>query len=302
MTTKASRVEIFTRDEFEAQALPVNKTTGEALWTYIGVQGGEHAYVVKMPKHNVGIEVRSSVRTDGKSAKTGEDSIRCWLVDTISGQPMGSKVSRWTTRLPGWGERTKEVIRQLWQMGTKITPCPTCVTAPKGTDTRLRCFKVKKEGPNKGRLFLRCPCDGCTFFEWINMDEDGEVVTPVKREPIKEPAQDKVPYTTSAHGEIQGDPCPDCGGVVKIWESRKDGKNKGKWFYSCNGKTSNNGEKGCGFFQWAEEVGESNQEPSEDSEPEVKTRKTETFAVEVPAGMQDKLEALLKTIGGRVCF
>jgi hypothetical protein len=287
-TATKSKVEIFTTKEFEEQALPVNKATGVPLWKYIGLQGGEHTYVVTLPKHNIGIEVRSSVHNDGKSAATGQDSIRCWLVDINDGKPMGSKVSRWTTRLPGWGERTKEVIRQLWQMGLKMVPCPSC-KAPAGTDTRLRCFKVKKEGPNKGRLFLRCPVDGCKHFEWLDVAEDGEVTT--KQEKPAEP-------TNSRHGEVQGDPCPDCGGVVKLWESRKDGKNKGKWFYSCNGKSSNNGEKGCGFFQWSEDT------ENPDAEPVVAPpkRETETFAVEIPAGMQAKLEELLKQINGRVCF
>lgn len=160
-----SQVEIFTREKFEEDALPRDKTTGERLWKHLGLRDGEHTYLVMLPKHNIGIEVRSSVHNDGKSAGTGEDSIRCWLVDVINGHPMGSKVSRWTTRLPGWGERTKEVLRQLWVMGQRMVPCPSC-EAP-GKDTRLRCFKVKKEGPNKGRLFLKCPMEKCQHFEWL---------------------------------------------------------------------------------------------------------------------------------------
>lgn len=172
-----SRVEIFTKQDFEEKALPYHKETNAPLWKYIGIRGGEHAYLVLLPENNIGIEVRSSVHESGKSAETGQDSIRCWLVDRFSGQPMGSKIGRWTTRLPGWGERTKEVIRQLWAMGTLLVPCPSCKASPT-VDTRLRCFKVKKEGPNKGRLFLRCSMDKCQHFEWVNMDEDGEVTAP----------------------------------------------------------------------------------------------------------------------------
>ena len=291
MATKTRpQVEIFTKEEFEQQALPVNKDTGEAMWQYIGLQGGEHAYLVRLPKYNVGIEIRSSVQSDGKSAASGKDSIRCWLVDVNTTQPMGSKVTRWTTRLPGWGERTKEVIRQLWAMGLKMVPCPTC--EPRGADTRLRCFKVKKEGPNKGRLFLRCPVDGCKHFEWMNVEEDGEVTTTTTTPVAKKPTEP----AGSRHGQAQSDPCPDCGGVVKVWESRKEGANKGRWFFTCNGKTGGNGEKGCGFFQWEET------DPSPDSEPEPPVVRTETFAVEIPKGMQHKLEEFLKTINGKVCF
>lgn len=283
MTKTKPQVEIFTKEEFERQALPTNKETGVALWKYLGLQGGEHAYLVALPKHNIGIEVRSSVQSDGKSAASGKDSIRCWLVDIDTTQPMGSKVTRWTTRLPGWGERTKEVIRQLWAMGQRMVPCPTC-KAP-DTDTRLRCYKVKKEGPNKGKLFLRCPVDGCKHFEWMNAEEDGEVTTVAK----------KPEATGSRHGEVQKEPCPDCKGVVKIWESRKEGANKGRWFFSCNGK-GGNGEKGCGFFQWDEA------EASPDSEPEPVVQRTETFAVEIPVGKQAELEAFLKSINGKICF
>jgi hypothetical protein len=282
MTTRTKpQVEIFTKDEFEAQALPVNKTNHVKMWSHIGLHGGEHAYLVVIPGHNVGIEIRSSVHANGKSAGTGQDSIRCWLVDAHTGQPMGSKVSRWTTRLPGWGERTKEVIRQLWTMGQKMVPCPTCKPTA-GTDTRLRCFKVKKEGANKGRLFLRCPVTDCKHFEWMDAEENGEVTTA------------KTNGEQTRHGEVQNDPCPDCQGVVKLWESRKDGNNKGRWFYSCSGPTGKNGEKGCGFFQW--------EDMNPDSEPAPAPKKNETFAVEVPEGTQKQLEEFLKTVGGRICF
>jgi hypothetical protein len=136
---------------------------------------GEHAYHITLPKNNVAIEVRSSVRENNQSAATGKDSIRCWLIDSVTGQPMGSKITRWTTRLPGWGDRTKEVIRQLWTMGSKIVPCPTCKCQDANVDSRLRCFKVKKDGPNKGRLFLRCNIEGCRHFEWLDEEEEAEV-------------------------------------------------------------------------------------------------------------------------------
>jgi hypothetical protein len=264
-------VDVFTKEEFEKQALPVNKDTGAPLWDYLGLRDGEHAYLVKMPKNNVGIEVRSSVKANGVSAATGKDSIRCWLVDQITKEPMGSKISRWTTRMPGWGERTKEVIRQLWAMGQKIIPCPSCKTTT--GDNRLRCFKVKKEGPNKGKLFLKCPNEHCKHFEWVDAEEDGEV---------------KAPTTTdNRHGMVMDEPCPDCKGVVKQWQSRKEGNNKGRYFFSCHGTAPEN--KGCGFFQWAE-----------DEAPAPPKKKTQTLSVEIPDDMVEELQKFLAAVGGKI--
>lgn len=168
-------VEIFTQAEFESKALPTSKTSGEKLWKYAGLQNGEHTYLVPVSGvENIAIEVRSSVHSNGVSAETGADSIRCWIVDTLSGKPWGSKVSRWTTRLPGWGERTLNVIRELYRMAQHITNCPKC---GKG---RLKVFKVKKEGPNKGKVFLSCPADENCEFNRQNFanrilgNEDGE--------------------------------------------------------------------------------------------------------------------------------
>ena len=69
-------VEIFTRQQFE-ESLPVNKTTGSALWISTGFQFGEYTY--KIPVNSTcSIEVRSSVHANNTSAPTGRDSIRAW--------------------------------------------------------------------------------------------------------------------------------------------------------------------------------------------------------------------------------
>ena len=165
-------VEIFTKEQFEKNALPKNKMTGKEMWQSLGIVDGEYAYLVPLPDKLNAIEVRSSVHTNGISAESGKDSIRCWIVDVQTGKPWGSKIGRWTTRLPGWDSRTLEVIRELWSMASKIVECPSCHSA------RLKVFIVKKEGPNKGRVFLKCPNDGCNkgnpYFEWLG-DEEKEV-------------------------------------------------------------------------------------------------------------------------------
>lgn len=166
--------ETFTKAEFEAKALPFHKKTGNQMWTPLGIKGGEEAYAVIIDD-DTRIEVRSSVDSSGVCASTGEDSIRAWLTKT-DGSPLGSKVSKYTTRVKGWEDRTKNVLRTLWSWRTTAGNCPTC-DAPK------QVFKVKKDGKNKGRVFANCPnkCGGdFNQFRWIT---EAKPAKPVKAAP-----------------------------------------------------------------------------------------------------------------------
>lgn len=144
-------VEIFTKKQFE-DALPKHKTSGQALWTEKGLDKGEYTYGMKI-KDGVHISIRSSVKVHGTSAETGKDSIRAHLCD-VEGKPLGSKVNAYTTRVKGWEERLTGILRELWGRGMndKLKPCPSCGKM-KGV------FQVKKDGKNKGRLFVACPGD-----------------------------------------------------------------------------------------------------------------------------------------------
>jgi hypothetical protein len=157
-------VEIFTREQFES-ALHSHCNTGEKLWQSCGLQDGEFAYNVRpFPALPYVIHVRSSVKANGKSANTGQDSIRAWITKD-DGKPFGSKISRYTTRLPGWQERMTVILRKLAGMIKQITPCNTC-----GHDRPT--FKVSKDGPNKGRLFSKCTNNSCAKqeFTWIDLE------------------------------------------------------------------------------------------------------------------------------------
>lgn len=151
--------EIFTKEEFETQGLPVNKKTGELLWEEKGLVAGEYAYTVRTDPQVV-VQIRSSVKANGVCANTGKDSIRAWLTDN-NDKPIAGKVSAFTTRRPGWGDRTKDVIRTLWTWRSKAGNCDCC-----GNPRSIR--KVKKEGPNKGRLFATCNTEECgNQFRWV---------------------------------------------------------------------------------------------------------------------------------------
>ncbi len=148
--------ELFTKEEFETRALPVHKQTQERLWKELGLIQGEYAYSIAIDPHT-NIHLRSSIDSSGICATTGENSIRAWLTDS-EGNNLGSKVSKWTTRQPGWDVRTKDVLRTLWGWRKKAGDCPMC-----GNPKKI--FKVKKDGPNKGRVFAKC--DEHEGFTWL---------------------------------------------------------------------------------------------------------------------------------------
>lgn len=148
-------IDRFTKQQFEA-ALPVRKETKEKLWYSRGLVAGEYEYGVRV-SDGVHILIRSSVRADGLAGDTGEDSIRCFLTDD-TGSAISNKLSAYVTRVPGWADRLKGQLRQLWAMGRQVAkPCEAC-------GKRRQVFVVKKAGPNKGRKFLRCECGS---FQWI---------------------------------------------------------------------------------------------------------------------------------------
>ena len=156
----------FTKDDFEA-ALPVEGSDrtpcGVKLWEPLGLIGGEYCYLVPVAKKPAfAIMIRSSVHADGQSADVGEDSIRCWITSTehALGTPWGSKISAYVTRVPGWEKRLTATLRQLYKMALSIEKCQC--------GEWMKVFKVKKRGPNHGRIFLKCmnQCrDGMKFVE-----------------------------------------------------------------------------------------------------------------------------------------
>lgn len=157
-------IDTFTRTEFE-EALPRHKTTGEPLCTHQGVQEGEHTYRMVTATPGVFVTIRSSIGFSGVSAGVGEDSIRAWLVNE-NGQPLGAKLQKYVTRVPGWQTRLTHVLRTLYGRSRVIKPCPCC-QKPTGL------YKTAN-GPNKGRFFLKCQPDD-KFLGFV------ELPTPTKK-------------------------------------------------------------------------------------------------------------------------
>lgn len=148
----------FNLDHF-ALALPTSKATGKALWLYKGLVEGEHTFSLPV-KAGVAITIRSTVDESGWCRGTGKDSIRAWLTDD-EGRPLGSKVQSYVTRINGWEGRMVKVLRELYKRGLNLNPCPVC-------GAMMGVYKVKKEGPNKGRLFVACKSKPCNQFHWVH--------------------------------------------------------------------------------------------------------------------------------------
>jgi hypothetical protein len=155
----------FDKYVFEA-ALPKDKTTGLPLWLSKGLVDGEYSYSMGAPQGLL-IQIRSSVRSNGLAAETGKDSIRVWLSDRL-GNPTGSKVQSYITRVPGWEERLTSILRVLWKRAAMLKTCPECKHL-------MDIFKVKKEGRNKGRLFTKCLKHD--HFKWL--EGEPEAILPV---------------------------------------------------------------------------------------------------------------------------
>jgi hypothetical protein len=148
--------EVFSKAQFE-DALPKDKTNGRALWRPMGLTMGEYCYLLPV-KTGVFITVRSSVGANGYCAETGADSIRAWLTD-VNGEALGVKVQKYVTRMAGWQGRMIIMLRKLWALAAQLKTCPKC------GETYFM-YRVKKDGPTKGRLFQKCrKCDD--GFEWM---------------------------------------------------------------------------------------------------------------------------------------
>jgi DNA helicase-2/ATP-dependent DNA helicase PcrA len=205
--------ERFSKLDFEDA---LDKILSDTTYDYscIGLRAHDYRYVVQISER-VFMQISSSVDAGGFAADTADDSIRVWLADHL-GMPLGNKTQKYVTRVAGWDERLGKVIADTLYMGAAIQYCNTCASVE-------RVFVVKKEGPNKGRVFTKCDC--ANSFTWL--DE------PKAEEQPKSPA------------------CPKCGGMMMIRNRKSDG-NK---FWGCRMFPACNGTRGYdGDFQEKVEV------------------------------------------------
>ena len=116
-------IDRFTQEQFEA-ALPAVPFTTQRV-------KGELVYYIPVyftrPDGNLPtnkrIVVRSSIDRTGRAADSGQDSIRHWVEYNMQNglpggiwKPLAKTGKAWTTRVPGWGTRLTEALRELWQI------------------------------------------------------------------------------------------------------------------------------------------------------------------------------------------
>lgn len=163
-------IEQFTCVEFEA-ALPVHKNTGQPLWKGLGLIDGEYCYLLPVTVH-AGLLIRSSIKREGVSAGSGEDSIRIRIVRIMDLATCGSKLQKYTTRLPGWQARLTKQLRAMWSMAKETGPCGI-LHAGVPCNGWVGIYKCRT-GANKNRLFRKCNARigigsnkrDC-FFAWV---------------------------------------------------------------------------------------------------------------------------------------
>jgi hypothetical protein len=126
-------VQVFSIEDF-IDALPVDKDR-VYRWQNIGLIDGEYCFVYQMPNPNVRLLIRSSIKSDGKSAETGKDSIRIIIqrkfTHTFNDKPVKQSSGVWygiskgfdayTQRTVGWEIRLKEKLKELAKKASRIT-------------------------------------------------------------------------------------------------------------------------------------------------------------------------------------
>lgn len=193
----------FTAEEFEGV---LKNVCDEYSLTFVkdGYRGNElryHVLVKTLGSVQVCVDVNSTIGRDGFADPAGEDSIRMWVTDS-DGNPLGNKVGKWTTRQAGWEDRVTDKLGLTIEMADAIEICQKC-------NTMEKVFVVKKDGPNKGRVFIRCNCP--KRFVWLDTDDDGE--------PVK-----------AAAADAKDPVCPMCGSRMRL-RNRRDGSGQ---FWGCS--------------------------------------------------------------------
>jgi len=158
-------VDRFSKERFEA-ALPRIGEDGVAFRRFVRFEGNQFIYRYQITS-TVFLTIYSSIDSTGLARETAEDSIRFTITD-VNGSPLSNKLQTWVTRVKGWEARVVLMFERMLVMA-KIagTPCHC------GQSTR-KVFIVKKDGPNKGRLFVNCPA--CGQFDWLTEPKEARRV------------------------------------------------------------------------------------------------------------------------------
>lgn len=151
-----------TREEFEATILyRSNGTPSDFAETDI-CGCAESVYILRV-LDRYEIRVYSTIPKGCVTARdVGKDAIRIAVIDTLT--DTGTRVVRRINRTKNWRARLRDRVNEAFvsiRRGEGM--CPTC-----GAVIR-RCV-VRKEGPNKGKVFYRCQNESCNYRDFPKED------------------------------------------------------------------------------------------------------------------------------------
>lgn len=117
---------------------------------------------------------------------------------------------------------------------------------------------VRKEGPNTGRQFYKCPKPqgggSCDFFLWADASNTGPSA-PTPSASYSRGAGDTTSFRQPTFQNQQRDEnsevCCECGETAKQLTVQKEGPNQGRQFYTC----AKPRDAQCRFFQWGDDSG-----------------------------------------------
>ncbi|KAL0102558.1 hypothetical protein PUN28_018092 [Cardiocondyla obscurior] len=120
-------------------------------------------------------------------------------------------------------------------------------------------FTVRKEGPNKGRLFFKCPKPqgtGCNFFLWASDSAEPQNNTTNEQSRISNLNRNNDSHSSrvgtsnnNSRNPYTNDIMCNCNQPARKLTVHKGGPNIGRQFYGCpKGMNST-----CNFFKWADE-------------------------------------------------
>ena len=119
---------------------------------------------------------------------------------------------------------------------------------------------VRKEGPNTGRQFYKCPKPqgggSCDFFLWADASTSGGNSSAPAQPAFgggrgHESNSRQPPPFRNQPRDDSSEICCDCGDPARQLTVQKEGPNQGKQFYACAKPIDTK----CRFFQWGDEAG-----------------------------------------------
>jgi GRF zinc finger len=142
-------------------------------------------------------------------------------------------------------EKIKEAgeseAKLLDSIANNAPACPKCGSS-------RRCFRVKKPGPNNGKLFLTCSDQLCKGgWEWVAVPQNGSARASGRGETIRESAGDSEALRAEEEAAAAMAPdCERCGSALTVGRKRSAGSRCGELYAKCSNEK-------CGNFLWLDE-------------------------------------------------